>query len=292
MAEIDWMQFPPLPSLRAFEAAARLGGFSTAARALNVTHAAVAQQVRALENHLGCALVLRQGRGMALTPEGAQLGAALSEGFGAMQGVVTAIRKRRDGDPLTVTMTPSFAVQWMMPRLWKFWEDHPEIGVSLRPDHRIIDLRREGVDLGIRFGNGTWPGVDAQFLTSARYVVVGAPELLGDRDRLTPDEMMSLPWVGEENWPERANWLKSIGVDPKRIEMTTFPTEELSLSAARQGYGLHVESAALVEEDLAEGRLRLVHDAKEDRPAYFIVTPPGPQRAAARTFIKWLKANV
>lgn len=292
MADINWMLFPPLPALRAFEAASRLGGFSAAGRSLNVTHAAIAQQVRALEEHLGTALIHRAGRGMALTPEGQQLGAALSEGFSAIQGVMTAIRKRREGDPITVTMTPSFAVQWMMPRLWKFWEDHPHIGVSLRPDHRIIDLRREGIDLGIRFGNGTWPGVEAEFLTSARYVVVGAPELLGDRDRLTPQEMMELPWVGEENWPERANWLKSISVDPKRIAMTTFPSEELSLMAARQGYGLHVESAALVEEDLAEGRLRLVHDAKEDRPAYFIVTPPGPQRAAARTFIKWLRANV
>jgi LysR family glycine cleavage system transcriptional activator len=292
LADIDWRHLPPLPALRAFEATARLGGFSAAARALNVTHAAVAQQVRALEADLGAALIHREGRGMMLTPEGARLGAALSDGFGVIQGAVQAVRARREGDPVTVTTTPSFAAQWIMPRLWAFWEAHPDINVSLRPDHRLTDLRREGIDLGIRFGNGSWPGVEAEFLTSARYVVVGTPELVGDRTNLTREEMIALPWVGEENWPERSNWLRANGIDPERLDMTLFPSEDLALTAARQGYGLHVESAALVEEDIAQDRLRAVFDPKDDRPAYFIVTPPGPKRAATRTFIRWLKSAV
>jgi LysR family transcriptional regulator, glycine cleavage system transcriptional activator len=292
MADIDWRHFPPLPALRAFEAAARLGGFSAAARALNVTHAAIAQQVRALEKDLGCALIHREGRGMMLTPEGAQLGAVLSEGFGLIQGSVLQLRRRREGDPVTVTLTPSFAAQWMMPRLWQFWEAHPDINVALRPDWRVLDLRREGIDLGIRFGNGAWPGVQSDYLTSGAYVVVGTPELVGDRQSLSPQEMMALPWVFESNWPEGLNWLKSKGIDPAKLDMTMFPSEELTLSAARQGYGLSMENAALVEEDVAEGRLRIVFDPKEEKPAYYIVTPPGPQRAQAKTFIRWLKENV
>lgn len=292
MADPDWRTLPSLSALRAFEVTARLGGFSAAARALNVTHAAVAQQVRALESDLGVALIHREGRGMRLTPEGAQLGAALSNGFGVIQGAVTSARARREDDPVTVTTTPSFAVQWIMPRLWSFWEAHPEIAVSLRPDHRLIDLRREGIDLGIRFGTGHWPGVDAEFLTSARHVVVGSPDLVGREGALTKEAMMAMPWVGEDNWPERAEWLTAQGIDPARIEMTSFATEELAREAARQGYGLHVESAALIETDIAEGWLRVVLDPQEDRPAYFIVTPTGPQRAATRTFIRWLRASV
>jgi LysR family glycine cleavage system transcriptional activator len=292
MADIDWRHLPPLPALRAFEAAARLGGFSAAARALNVTHAAIAQQVRALEKDLGCALIHREGRGMMLTPEGAQLGAVLSEGFGLIQGSVLQLRRRREGDPVTVTLTPSFAAQWMMPRLWQFWEAFPDINVALRPDWRVLDLRREGIDLGIRYGNGAWPGVQSDYLTSGAYVVVGTPELVGDRRSLSPQEMMALPWVFESNWPEGLNWLKSKGIDPAKLDMTMFPSEELTLSAARQGYGLSMENAALVEEDVAEGRLRIVFDPNEDKPAYYIVTPPGPQRAQAKTFIRWLKENV
>ncbi|MFN0113584.1 MAG: LysR family transcriptional regulator [Paracoccaceae bacterium] len=291
MSSPDWRTIPSLSALRAFEAAARLGGFSAAARALNVTHAAVAQQVRALEADLGAALIHREGRGMMLTPEGVRLGGALSDAFGMIQGAVATIRSQRDGDPVTVTTTPSFAAQWMMPRLWRFWEAHPDIGVSLRPDYRIMDLRKEAIDLGIRFGGGAWPGVSSEFLTSARYVIVGSPEILGGRDTLTPGEMMAMPWVGEENWPEGASWLKSHGVDPARIDLTMFATEELTRSAALQGYGLHIESAALIGEDIAEGRLKVVFDPNDDRPAYFIVTPPGPLRAAARTFIGWLRSN-
>jgi len=292
MSPIDWRLVPPLPTLRAFEAAARLGGFSAAARALNVTHAAVAQQVRALERDLGTSLINRDGRGMTLTADGEQLGAALTEGFGQIGAAVGRIRARRDGEPLTVTMTPSFAAQWMMPRLWQFWEKHPEITVSLRPDWRILDFRKDGIDVGIRFGNGVWPGVNSEFLTSARYVVAGAPSLVGDRTEFTPADLEAMPWVMESNWPEGLNWLRSNGIDPDKLDVTTFPTDDLLRMAALQGYGLHIESAALVEEDVAEGRLRVLLDPKDDRPAYFIVTPPGQQREAAKTFVRWLKASV
>jgi LysR family glycine cleavage system transcriptional activator len=289
MSDPDWRAIPSLSALRAFEAAARLGGFSAAARALNVTHAAVAQQVRALESDLDAALIHREGRGMLLTPEGARLGAALTDAFGMIQSAVGTIRSKADGDPVTVTTTPGFAVQWMMPRLWKFWEEHPDIGVSLRPDHRLIDLRREAVDLGIRFGTGKWPGVKAEFLLPAGYVIVACPEILGGRETLAVPEMMAMPWVGEENWPEGASWLSSHGIDPAKLDITYFATEELARSAAVQGYGLHVESSALIEEEIADGRLKVVFDPKDDRPAYFIVTPPGPQRAAARVFANWLR---
>ncbi len=292
MSEPDWRSFPSLSALRAFEAAARLGGFSAAARALNVTPAAVAQQVRALESEAGVALIQRAGRGTALTPEGAQLSQALTEGFGAIQGAVALLRKRREGDPVTVTMTPTFAVEWMMPRLWQFWEEYPDIGVSLRPDHRVLDLRREGIDLAIRFGNGNWPGARSEFLTSARYVIVGAPSLIEERTSLSIAEMQALPWVFEENWPEGLSWLKGQGIDPSAIAITTLPSEEIALTAARQGYGLYVVSAALIEEDAAEGRLRILLDPKDDRPAYFVVTPTGPIRPSAQTFIRWLRSSV
>ncbi|MFM2354569.1 MAG: hypothetical protein RLZZ528_305 [Pseudomonadota bacterium] len=292
MSDPDWRSFPSLSALRAFEVAARLGGFSAAARALNVTHAAVAQQVRALEADLGTALIHREGRGMMLTPSGARLGRELTESFGSIQSAVSTLRQRGEDEPVTVTLTPSFAVKWMMPRLWKFWEEHPDIGVSLRPDSRVLDLRREGLDLGIRFGSGHWPGLAAEYLTSARHVVVGAPSLLGERRRLSRQEMVGLPWVGEENWPEGLNWLRSKGFDPDRLDITWFPNEDLAASAAREGYGLFIEQAALAEEDEAEDRLRVVYDPEDDLPAYFVVTPPGPQRAAARTFIKWLRSSV
>lgn len=293
MPDLDWLHFPPLPALRAFEATARLGGFSAAARALNVTHAAVAQQVRALEAHLDLALVRRDGRAIALTEDGARLAASLSEGFGAIQAVLDELREGGADRPVTVTLTPTFASNWLMPRLGRFWSEHPEVAVSLRPDPRVLDLRRERLDFGIRFGEGNWPGVEATYLTSARYIVVGASKLFRGPDPLTREEMERLPWILEPDWPEQRQWIACCtGLDPDRLHITEFATEELALSAARQGYGLHITSAALVEADLRAGEMRIAVETEDDNPGYYVVTPPGPLRRPARIFMRWLLATV
>ena len=292
MANPDWPRFPSLTALRAFEATARLEGFSAAARVLNVTHAAVAQQVRALEEELGAELVYREGRRMSLTATGAKLATALSESFRNIEAAVNEVKAVQPGAPLRVTMTPAFAAQWLMPRLGAFWADHPDVPLSLHPDKRVNDLRRDGLDLAIRFGDGKWPGVTAEYLTSAHYIIVGAPELLGGRKELTKAEMSAMPWVIEQDWPEAMAWLRGFGLKPDVMQITYIPTEELALSAARQGYGLHVESAALVEEDLQYGDLIALGELKDDSLAYYLVTRPGPQKPELKTFVKWLKSRV
>jgi LysR family glycine cleavage system transcriptional activator len=289
---LNWARLPSLTSLRAFEAAARLQSFSLAARELNVTHAAVAQQVRGLEEHLGCELVFRQGRGLALTAEGARLAQAVAEGFRLIGTAVEELASSAPGSPVRVTLTPTFAAQWLMPRLKSFWSAHPEVPISLHPEKRVIDLRREGIDLGIRFGNGKWPGLEAEFLTAAHYVIVGAPSLLQGRENLTTAELSAMPWVIEEDWPEALSWLRSFGLRPDAMNISYIPTEELALSAARQGYGLHVEAAALMEADVESGALRIVGRVMDDSLAYYLVSRPGPKRPELKTFIKWIKAAV
>ena len=289
---VDWKTFPSLTALRAFEAAARLQNFSRAARDLNVTHAAIAQQVRALEVDLGRELIYRQGRGLALTPEGAKLAQALTDGFHGIEVAVNDLRGADPNAPLRVTLTPAFAAQWLIPRLGAFWKAHPEIGLSLHPEHRVTDLRRDGLDLAIRFGDGKWPGVEAEFLTSAHYIIVAAPSLLRGRKNLTAAEMSAMPWVIEPDWPEALVWLRSFGLKPDAMNITYIPTEELALSAARQGLGLHVEAAALMEKDLENGSLIAVGEIRDERLAYYLVTRPGPKRAELKTFIKWLKAAI
>lgn len=289
---IDWRSFPSLTALRAFEAAARTSSFSVAARELNVTHAAVAQQVRALEGHLGRELLYRDGRGLALTAEGTRLSAAVADGFRTMELALAELRAADPGAPLKVTMTPAFAAQWLMPRLGAFWSAHPEVPLSLHPDKRVIDLRREAMDLAIRFGNGIWPGLDAVFLTAAQYIIVAAPSLLSGRTNLTKAEMSSMPWVIESDWPEALQWLRSFGLRPDEMNISYIPTEELALSAARQGYGLHVEAEALVQNDIENGTLAALGEIHDDSLAYYLVTRPGPKRAELSVFMKWLKAAV
>jgi len=287
----DWRSIPSLTALRAFAATAELRSFSQAARVLNVTHAAVAQQVRALEDHLGRPLVQREGRGVSLTADGEQLAEALGEGFGAFQRGLEALRAGEADRPVRITLTASFAAQWLMPRLRDFWDRNPDIGLSLHPDSKVVDLHRERMDLAIRYGNGDWPGVEATYLTSARMVIAGAPSLIGDRARLTIEEMAGMEWILSRTWPEQDAWLRQLGLDPEALTRTDINSEELAIAAARQGLGLVIESVALIESDVADGRLRIVHESRDKLPAYFIVTLPGPKRAAARVFLKWLRSQ-
>lgn len=286
----DWRNIPSLTALRAFAATAELRSFSQAARVLNVTHAAVAQQVRALEDQLGRPLVQREGRGVSLTTDGEQLAEAVGEGFGAIQRGLEALRAGEADRPVRVSLTASFAAQWLMPRLKDFWHQYPDIGLSLHPDSKVVDLHRERMDLAIRYGNGDWPGVETTYLTSARLVIAGAPSLIGDHDPTVP-EMAEMDWVLARNWAEQDAYLRQLGLEPTTLSSTEISSEELALAAARQGLGLVVESVALIESDVTEGRLRIVHESREKLPAYFIVVLPGPKRAAARAFLKWLKSQ-
>ncbi len=148
----------------------------------------------------------------------------------------------------------------------------------------MVDLPREAMDLGIRYGNGSWPGVTVERLAAGRLVVVGAPSLLTDASR----DLAALPWVLASDWPEQSNWLASRGFDPGALDVSSFPGEDLAIAAARQGLGLTVEDMALVQDDVAAGRLVILLDDQEKLPAYFVVTPPGPIRPAARIFLAWL----
>jgi LysR family transcriptional regulator, glycine cleavage system transcriptional activator len=285
---IDWRALPPLSALRAFVAVAEHGSLSQAARALNVTHPAIAQQVRTLEEALGLPLVTRQGRGMALTPEGARLAAALSDGFATIATAVADLRANQADRPVRVSLTAGFAAQWLMPRLRDFWNRHPDIGVSLHPDPRLIDLRAEGVDLAIRYGDGKWPGLEATFLASARLAVAASPDLVLGNAPMTTTELAAADWVLARDWPEQDNYLRSLGLDPERLSRTDMTTEELAIAAARQGLGLVVESLALLEDDVTAGRLVVVHDSRDRLPAYFLVRAPGRLSPSARAFADWL----
>jgi len=289
LSEIDWTRLPPLTALRAFEATARLGSFSAAARSLNVTHAAVAQQVRLLEEHLGTTLVRRDGRSMAVTAEGARLAHALSEGFLTIQEGVDALQRSRDAAPLKISLTPAFAENWLMPRLGTFWAAHPEIELALVPSTSLVDLRRDGYDMAIRYGNGDWPGLEVAPLTGTRFVVVGTPALVGPDPPRRFEDLTAFTWLTAQDSPEQALWAESIGLCWQSVRATSFPTTSLSLSATRAGYGLSIQPRTLVEDDLAQGLLAALFEQEAQGLGYHIVTRPGVQSPALKTFVGWLR---
>ncbi|HVL21483.1 MAG TPA: LysR family transcriptional regulator, partial [Amaricoccus sp.] len=153
---MHWQSLPSLSALRAFAALAEAGSFSRAGAALNVSHAAISQQVRALEERLGVLLVVRGGPRGRLTPEGLRLAQALAAAFADIAQAVDEVTGADAGRPLQVTTTSAFASNWLMPRLSEFRHLHPEVELMLNPTSQLIELAPGGVDVAIRFGTGTW----------------------------------------------------------------------------------------------------------------------------------------
>ena len=279
---------PPLSALRAFEAAARLGSLSAAARELNVTHPAIAQAVKRLEDWFGQPLMHREGRGVAPTEAGVRLAVGLTEGFGAIRRAVESLMD--DDRPLAITLTPTFAAHWLMPRLGAFRAAHPDISLTLDPTTETVDLRRRTHDLGIRFGEGRWPGLDADLLMPSDLRVAAAPSLLEGHCIGTPADLLELPWVQELGTDELGVWMRAHGVENAVPRNVVRMPGNLMFDAIRRGEAIGITGGAWLARDVADKRIvTLFDDTPPPDLGYWIVTPPGVLRPAARTFIRWLK---
>lgn len=287
--ELNWRDLPSLTALRAFEATARLGTFAAAARSLNVTHAAVAQQVRALEAELGVPLVYREGRGVALTEPGAELARRLGESFVGIANAVDALRADKRNRPLQIASTPFMARTLVMPHLEDFWKKHPDILVSMTPSEDVIDIVGMGMDLGLRafVGDPNWPGLDAEFLVSSDLVVVGTPALLA-----RGDTMADLPWVVNRGSHVDRRTLKALGLDIDQVRAVDFGTPFMSFSMVREGLGLTFCPEILVRSDLERGVLQKMDVPPPFQVSYFAATPKGVSRPEVRAFVTWLKGRL
>lgn len=288
---MDWRQVPSLLSLRAFEAAARCGSLSGAARELNVTHPAIAQHVRALEGHFGCKLMERQGAGMAPTPEGRQLAAALSDGFGRIATACRDLVERDAIRPLRLALTPSFAASWLMPRIGDFWARHPGIELEMVPSPDLVDLAAQGFDMAIRYGRGPWDGVAVERLTSAGHAVVAAPgRVPGPISSLA--QLSDLHWMTEAANTEEKFWAASNGLPVDSMKIREFANVSMVLEAVRAGHGVGLLPRLIADVDVRTGKLEVLFEERETDLAYHILTRLERETPQVRTFRRWLKSQV
>lgn len=285
---MDWSDLPSLNALRAFAAVAQEGSFSQAGTALNVSHAAVSQQIKALEARLGVTLVVREGRGIALTAEGEALARDLARGFAAILEGVEALTGVDTTRPVQVTMSPAFAVSWLMPRIMDFQHQHPGITLMLNPTGEVMGLTPGGIDMAIRFGDGRWPGMDVTPLLLPDMVVVAARELIGTREIADPAILVDLPWLQELGTDEIAQWMGRQGITPKGPLMITHMPGNLIMEAVRRGDGLTYTARCFVDKEVRSGQL-VELSSENDTGGYYIVTRPGVLRAPVRAFVSWLK---
>ncbi len=286
---MDWQCIPSLAALRAFEAAARHQSLSAAARELNVTHAAIAQHVRALEQEFADNLLMRQGRGVMATAAGRALAERLGDGFQTIAEAVSDLRDRNADRPLNITVTPGFAGSWLMPRIGEFWSTHPDIQVNINPSCSVLDLRQEGFDMAVRYGAGDWPKLEAEMLTAARYCAVARPDLVAGREVRSLQDLTNLPWVMDSYEREQHRVLEGEGIDLADLDVTLLSTNDLALSAALAGLGVTVQPSSIVERDVRSGQLVKLFELKDNGLGYHMVTVPGRSTPYLRTFMAWLR---
>lgn len=288
---MDWRSLPSLNSLKAFVAVAETQSLSGAGRELNVTHAAVSQQIRSLEAFLGMQLVVREGRGVALTPEGAQLFDGVSSGFDTIRETLDDLLQDDIARPLNITMTPSFAISWLMPRINDFRLKHPDVELMLNPSAEVVEFRPGGIDLAIRFGAGNWPNLDAELFLPTNFAVVGANCLIGDRTIEKPEDLLDFPWLQEYGTNELAVWMERQGVVPTgKLNITHLPGY-MVLEGLRRGDGISATAKTFIEPDIEAGNLTvLFEEGVYPGTGYHLVTRPGVKRPPLKAFLSWMRS--
>ena len=289
---MDWSDIPSLAALRAFEAAARHRSFTAAAGELNVTHAAIAHHVRRLEADLDETLITREGRGIAVTPTGRDLADALGTGFATIAEGVGRIRDSAETRPLMLSVTPSFAANWLMPRIGDFWARHPEIQINIAPSTELVDLRRDGIDMAIRYGDGSWPDLRVELLTDGDFWAVAHPKLLSGRVANCLGDVTDLPWVIETYLLERSAMIEAEGVDMDRLQIKLMNSNALALSAVQAGLGVSLQPKSLVERQVAEGTLVRICALDEGPLGYYALTVPDRTSPRLRILRRWLHGQV
>ncbi len=292
---------PPLTALRAFEAAARSLSFQKAATQLFVTPAAVSHQVKRLEAYLGTELFDRGHRAVTLTAQGATLAASLTEIFGMLDQALDRSVSAEVGH-LRVSTMESFAAKWLAPRLHRFHQAHPDIRVRVSTTDQLADVGQDQVDVAIRYGLGTYPGVQVEKLMDAPVFPVCAPGTTRKDGKpiASPADLAHVAFVhdqsaeGRPGVPDWAAWLHAAALHGVAADAgPVFPSIYLAQEAAIHGHGVALGVAPLVEEDLRRGRLvRPVESQLPNAYAFWTIRPSkGQRQAATDAFCSWMHAE-
>ncbi len=311
MSPRDSARYPPLNALRAFEAAARHLSFKKAAKELHVTPGAVSHQVKLLEDNLGIALFRRLTRALELTPEAHAMLPKVREGLANLQAAVDLVRTRESSSALTVMAPPGFATRWLVPRLARFTNAHPDIELHVASRSGMIDAGDDGglevpseesaPFVMVRFGRGHYPGLRVDEVFSALYVPVCSPKLLkGEHPLRKPAD---LRWhtllhddtvVEEGARPSWSDWLHTVGAgDVDANRGPHFSDASLALDAAIEGMGITLAMAPLVRPDIEAGRLTMPFDVSSPTSySYYLLTPENAaDRPSVADFRTWLLAE-
>jgi LysR family glycine cleavage system transcriptional activator len=287
-------RLPPLNALKAFEAAARHESFTRAADELCVTQGAVSHQVKALEAELGLKLFNRERQRLIITEAGRSYLATVRDALDRIADGTERLLRRQNTGVLTVSTSPNFAAKWLVHRLGRFAQAHPNIDLRVSASLHHIDFAREDIDLAIRHGDGNESGLHVVRLCAEELFPVCSPKLLNGRTHLTPADLRATALLHVNDRQDWSTWLDAAGI--KDVDVSRGPVlnqASMAIDAAVDGQGLALARTALASWDLIGGRLVRPFELALRVPyAYWIVCPKAAAGLPKITaFSQWLQAE-
>jgi LysR family glycine cleavage system transcriptional activator len=280
---------PPLHALQGFVIAARLGNLSRAADVLHLTVSALSHQIRGLEQRLDQRLFLRSTRGIALTPDGQRLFDRIAPALETIESALRPYGPRRD-QVLTLSLLPSFASSWLVPRLGGFLASHPQVEINLHSSAEKVDFERErSIDAALRFGPGRWPGLEAVHLFDDFITPSASPALIARLGTPTLATLSRFPLLGDPGgrWSE---WFARFGGTPPKRYAANFDDSETLQRAAAEGLGIALGRVTLTRPMIDAGLLvRLFDECLPAEFSHYLVFPPrSSSHSGLSAFRAWL----
>ena len=283
----------PVGPLRAFDVAARTLNLSAAANELNVTHAAVSRQVKQLEERLGTTLFERLPRGLRLTAQGALLAAGTREAFDRLASAIEDVSTPAARRKLTISTFASLAARWLMPRVHTFAARFPDTDLQVSTTARLVDFAREDVDIGLRFGQGRYPGLHVVTLFQPKEIVVCSPALLKRGPPLRSfADLKHHTLLHDDSYRTWTRWLEAVdtkGVKARRGIICG--DRNAMLQAALESQGVALASTVFAGNDLASGRLVQVFEEEvaSEFSIYAVCLPRRLNDPLVAGVLQWLE---
>ncbi len=289
-----YQHIPPLRSLKALEASARHMSFTKAAEELFVTQAAISHQIKALEELLGTPLFERHNRSLSLTRDGKIYLQQVRDVLEKLEQASRTLIQRNRSNAITISVLPSFATKWLVKRLWKFQQQHPDIDIRVSAYDWPVDFKTEEVDIAIRYGKGNWPGLFSECLLQEEVFPVCSPQLAERFKSTSLNRMLATSNLlhddySSEDWEM---WLKAAGlehIDTSRG--TRFSHTMMMLEAAENAQGVALGRTPLVIDDIRRGVLVAPFETRiSSELAYYFVCPEGNQQLPKIQLLRqWLQ---
>jgi LysR family transcriptional regulator, glycine cleavage system transcriptional activator len=275
------LQSIPINGIRVFEAAARLSNFAAAASELNVTPAAVSQQIKKIENRLGVQLFERTGRNIKLTEVGYRLYLGVSEALNGLDEAVGRAKDQSFSNHISISTVGAFAARWLVPRLDHWRAANPDVDIRVSTSGQFVDFDRDQIDLAIRIGDGQYPGLSSELLLADSIVPLCHPSLLdGVHPLNTPEDLVHhtlihfRPVVGDIN-TDWGDWLASAGL--KEVDHNRglfFNDYSVAVNAAMTGQGVLLSPRTFIDDDLRSNMLVVPFgDSGPQKLGWYIVMP-------------------